>query len=589
MDTTPSRTSLLLLAALALAGCPDRTAPIDVQLIPANAGGAGPDPMEGVTRLRVRFLNAARCGQPDANDERRCLVSGGGVCLQDADCGFGAKVFDKVVEASAHQLAFDGIPAGQPLMLEVAGLDADNVVASWGRSNTLLVPTEKKEGTPPLKATVFLRRVESFSPVTLASDPAERTVLTQPRAGHTATLLDDGRVLFAGGFDTAGTSKDNSTWKYTDGAEIFDPFTGVVTPVEGMNQMQKATPRAFHSAVKLSTNQVLISGGEYVAGGSRTLSTQPLTVIFDPSVEDPTKQWVPQPSRVSRSRHVALVEGGGKVHFFGGIEWSATTPNVPAYVQTHEWFDSAQNLFTRASPGGTDDFTALGHVGLPVYSGKYLVYVGGSRQPDKNKNEGALNSDRGIRFYWYKDEKIVEAMPVNLGVPRAYPAFAGQGARFLILGGFTQVGSGASCAPANENCYADLFPSAPHAGIDILNLKGPNNTVERLDNSLALRTPRGHACAVTLPDKRIVVIGGRGGKTGLGSVASTEIFTDDEGELPGAFSGSVGGDLEEGRYFHTCTLLSDGTVLVAGGVSESGGALATLTSMEIFVPRPPAD
>ena len=66
------------------------------------------------------------------------------------------------------------------------------------------------------------------------------------RAGHTATLLKDGRVLVAGG--AAGT--------YTNTAEIYDPRTGAWTFTGSM-----IAPRAAHSATLLPDGRVLVVGG----------------------------------------------------------------------------------------------------------------------------------------------------------------------------------------------------------------------------------------------------------------------------------------------------------------------------------------
>ena len=67
--------------------------------------------------------------------------------------------------------------------------------------------------------------------------------MTVSRSGHTATLLQDGRVLVAGG------SGDTS-------AEIYDPKTGTFSPTGSTMQY-----RSFGSAVLLHNGQVLLVGG----------------------------------------------------------------------------------------------------------------------------------------------------------------------------------------------------------------------------------------------------------------------------------------------------------------------------------------
>ena len=64
------------------------------------------------------------------------------------------------------------------------------------------------------------------------------------RAGHTAPLLPDGKVLIAGG-DDAGS------------AELYDPSTGTFTATGSMT-----TPRQWHTATLLPNGKVLIAGGE---------------------------------------------------------------------------------------------------------------------------------------------------------------------------------------------------------------------------------------------------------------------------------------------------------------------------------------
>jgi Galactose oxidase, central domain/Kelch motif len=84
-------------------------------------------------------------------------------------------------------------------------------------------------------------------------DPASRTFspagsLTAPRASHTATLLDTGQILFAGGIDSTGTPLNT--------AELYTPATKVSAAVSNMS-----SARVLHTATILKNGQVLLVGG----------------------------------------------------------------------------------------------------------------------------------------------------------------------------------------------------------------------------------------------------------------------------------------------------------------------------------------
>ena len=87
--------------------------------------------------------------------------------------------------------------------------------------------------------------------------------MIESRANHTATLLQDGRVLIAGGHGYAG--------QLLASAEIFDPGTGVFSPTGSMG-----VARAGHIAALLPDGVVLVVGGEDF---SATLGT---AEIYDP-------------------------------------------------------------------------------------------------------------------------------------------------------------------------------------------------------------------------------------------------------------------------------------------------------------------
>ncbi|CAN5787830.1 hypothetical protein BH24DEI2_BH24DEI2_08420 [soil metagenome] len=67
--------------------------------------------------------------------------------------------------------------------------------------------------------------------------------MTTPRHSHTATLLADGRVLIAGGYDAQGN--------YLSSTELYDPVTNSFTPAASLN-----SARADHIAVSLQDGRV---------------------------------------------------------------------------------------------------------------------------------------------------------------------------------------------------------------------------------------------------------------------------------------------------------------------------------------------
>jgi hypothetical protein len=85
--------------------------------------------------------------------------------------------------------------------------------------------------------------------------------LKTPRSGHSAMLLRDGRVLVTGGW-WDGTSATDGHWpgQRLSSAEIFDPITGMWTPVEDSRHIHEG-----HTATRLSDGKVLIAGtGDFV-------------------------------------------------------------------------------------------------------------------------------------------------------------------------------------------------------------------------------------------------------------------------------------------------------------------------------------
>mgnify|MGYP001295622899 FL=1 len=129
-------TLLLALAALALAGCPDRVVPVEVRIVNPRASGVGPDPFQGVTHLRFRVLGA-----------------------DGAVVEYEGERLERVAERDAGSTSFESLPSGRPLRLQVAGFNGHpqhggSELVSVGLSARFTVPEEKTSETPPVKVSV---------------------------------------------------------------------------------------------------------------------------------------------------------------------------------------------------------------------------------------------------------------------------------------------------------------------------------------------------------------------------------------------------------------------------------------------------
>ena len=139
-----------------------------------------------------------------------------------------------------------------------------------------------------------------------------------PRAGHSATLLSDGRVLVTGGMSGPGEGD------FLASAEAYDPATGTWTATGSLG-----TARASHTATLLSDGRVLVAGGvRSVAPDSGSLLTS--AELYDPG----TGTWTyarSMASGTSGRAPIALPDGrvlvGGappELYDPGTRSWAAT-------------------------------------------------------------------------------------------------------------------------------------------------------------------------------------------------------------------------------------------------------------------------
>jgi N-acetylneuraminic acid mutarotase len=309
----------------------------------------------------------------------------------------------------------------------------------------------------PNVATV-LATAEIYSPISNTWIPAAS--MSTAREGHVATLLANGRVLVAGGFDANSNSLETAelydpgadTWttlapmtvpralptvntlvggrvlvtggfnvpesdpyaKYLASAEVYDPNANTWTAVPSMS-----VPRVGHTATLLPNGQVL------VVSGCNYAYCDPSVQIFDPA----SASWLAAPSLdVARIEPTATALADGRVIVAGG-----DNPTIPPLTST-EIYDPVANSW---SPGPASQVGRRAALSAMLPNGRVLV-VGGYSNSDSS-------------FTVFSSAEIYDpatggwSLTPDMGAARyVFAATALADGRVLVTGGFDGTESEAS-------------------------------------------------------------------------------------------------------------------------------------------------
>lgn len=277
------------------------------------------------------------------------------------------------------------------------------------------------------------------------------------RNQHTATLLQDGRILVIGG--------DANFGGVVNSAEIFDPATGQFTPVASPG------PMAQHTAVRLQDGSVLVFGGY-----SGYTGNSPDYILYAMRYNAATDIWSfagqndlyePMGTILGDGQVLALARGlgGAKLYNPATNSWAAA-PNLPAVNWDNFWGVSLTPLNGNAYFAGYGEAVTFGG-----------GWSGVSNLLRNRSIHAATVVDNGVmliggidaNFNKFTEAEIGGATAGNLQVGRTWhTATTLQNGRVLVAGGqgagvtvlnSTEIGASAGAATSTPTPTFTVTPT----------------------------------------------------------------------------------------------------------------------------------
>ncbi len=457
--------------------------------------------------------------------------------------------------------------------------------------------------------------------------------LTVGRSGATATLLQNGDVLVAGGScNGRGYGCDAGSYLVNlKSAELYDPSKGVWSPTGSMS-----VGRQFQTATLLQNGDVLVTGG--FNGCDDDFCTDLSSAeLYDPI----TGRWLPTARmKVPREQQTATLLANGDVLVAGGLNEGGGGGISSAYASAEIY----NPIFGRWSPAASMSQPRFGQTATLLQSGWVLVTGGGSAtsevyEPDPNVwipvgNLSTTRTDQTASLLSDGDVLVTGGTGPGqepLSTAEVYQAGAGPlvdlsvemmtfptqevdttgdalsftvtnyGTAPLDVSGVETSGENPSDFPAAAACsrpvavgascsvevrFSPLYPGLRSATVAVAD-NGPLDPqgVHVSGNSAgpyvwvpgtSMLDPERSSSVTTLANADVLVAGG---ENIIDDTVNTAELYD-----PSTGSFTPTGSLSVSREYQAVARLPDGSVLVAGGLTDNQYNESILSSAEIYDP-----
>ena len=298
-----------------------------------------------------------------------------------------------------------------------------------------------------------------------------------------------------------------------------------------------ATPRELGTQILLPNGKVLIAGG--VNNTSSALNTAEL---YDPTTGtvSPTGNLI---APNGRKAHVSVLLRNGQVLLAGGVD----NANIP--LATAELYDPASGTFS--ATGSMSQARGFANAVL-LADGRVLVSGGFGSSPTLNTAE----------VYDPATGSFTPTGNLNNGRSHHTGTLLPDGT--VLIAGGRAINGPSSVVLAS----AETFDPAANSGAGAFTSIGSMNS------------PRDKHTATLLPNGTVLLTGGFVSFPAIvtASTSSAEIFD------PATTTFTLTGSMSVARAQHTASLSPDGSVLVAGGVPDTGGTTPSSPTAEIFNP-----